>query len=558
MIGSSDYLLDMYEDRPGHIIEVRGPPIPKFGDVLSSMIIRGMDALDIFDNLDRSSMERQACLSELRAGLGLGPPKIPPKLHNKVMVSGVLEPLKVRLITKGESWKYWISRFFQKHLWRHLQTTSAFVATGRPIMKSDFYDLLRRESRLQLPFDEWVSGDYSAATDNLHIEFTKLCFAEALERSGVEPDLARLLEGVIYEQEITYPEKENLPSFRQKTGQLMGSTLSFPILCAVNLVCYWYALEQYVGHPVARRDLPVLINGDDILFRCDGVNGKFYRIWLDIISEVGFKLSLGKNYVHRRFFTMNSEAFVYNPQTGMIADIPFLNVGLLLGQSKVTARREASLKPLWDVYSEVMDGAADRVRCHKRFIHYHRDEIQELTSNGKYSLFTHSLFGGLGFKLYPEISGSEKLSRKLGHVYATPFQRRLGGLLKSFTSQPIEGVFRPLRLFRGLVTLEKPKLLMRHNYHWGRYHLQHAWCPLNELQSLAYDPSTTLGNLTMASDLQSDEKPRLTIRPPDRSILRMLKTGSLSYRDCPELRLSQLLSFNSVWVEEHSPPQTSN
>jgi len=74
-------LLLMYESRPGKVVEVRGPIVPTFGEVL-----------------------RRAETS--------------PK---DVMVSAVLEPLKCRLITKGDTYRMWLSRYYQKALWRYLQ-----------------------------------------------------------------------------------------------------------------------------------------------------------------------------------------------------------------------------------------------------------------------------------------------------------------------------------------------------------------------------------------------------------------------------------------------------
>jgi len=59
----------------------------------------------------------------------------------------------------------------------------------------------------------------------------------------------------------------------QTNGQLMGSVLSFPYLCAANLICFMRAVTRVCGLrnlPVPSvKDLPVLINGDDILFISD-------------------------------------------------------------------------------------------------------------------------------------------------------------------------------------------------------------------------------------------------------------------------------------------------
>ena len=171
----------------------------------------------------------------------------------------------------------------------------------------------------------------------------------------------------------------------------MGSTLSFPILCIINLCCYWAALEEYLGKQVSLQDLPVLINGDDILFRC---NKEFYSLWQDYITEVGFQLSLGKNYTHKSFFTINSIGYYHRVINGKddICEIPYLNVGLLTGQSKLNKRQE-DLKPLDQNYNIVLSGALNKLRAHQRFLHYNKTSIGDLTKKGNFSLFLSPCLG---------------------------------------------------------------------------------------------------------------------------------------------------------------------
>jgi len=57
--------------------------------------------------------------------------------------------------------------------------------------------------------------------------------------------------------------------------------------------------------------LPVLINGDDILFQGDD---RFYAIWRSTIAEFGLKLSVGKNYFSPQFLTVNSELYVFETE----------------------------------------------------------------------------------------------------------------------------------------------------------------------------------------------------------------------------------------------------
>jgi len=262
--------------------------------------------------------------------------------------------------------------------------------------------ILDMEKALGLPWRgavKWVSGDYSAATDGADIRHTKAAFeasiACGLFNSENPPTQGALdvLRSVLYEQTVHYPAKFGIPAFQQVSGQLMGSTLSFPILCVLNVVCYWIAFERYFGEEFLLELLPVLINGDDILFRADD---EFYALWQSVIVEVGFELSLGKNYIHPTLLTINSQMYRFNPKDGLLTKLGFMNTGLLTGQSKITGRETARAAPLWDYFNETIAGCLDPERTKKRFVHYHRARIEELTLK-KYNLFCPFERGGLGF-----------------------------------------------------------------------------------------------------------------------------------------------------------------
>jgi hypothetical protein len=404
---------------------------------------------------------------------------------NQVKVAAILEPLKVRLITKGNELSYYISKFYQKNLWRYLQKFPQFTPTGRPLEIGDFYDLLSREERVlscetnsphTTPFIDWVSGDYSSATDNLKISYTKDAFEASLERSGLNGSrLAFILRSVLYEQRLNYPTREakkgGLDPIDQTTGQLMGSTLSFPMLCVINLCCYWLTLEQYLGRQVQLLDLPVLVNGDDILFRS---NPRFYAMWLHNITEVGFTLSLGKNYVHPTFFTINSRGYLYKPSN--ISEVGYLNVGLLTGQSNVN-KRPGDLLPVSAMYNELMIGSQSPYRTHKRFLHYHKDEITKVTNSGEFSLFLSPILAGCGFNLHEAVRP---------HVHFTYFQTKLARYLYDSLSSYSSTSFAPpsaLFFYRTPVNTSinttTNEFFRRHH---GVYGLIPSRQPLNRLQ----------------------------------------------------------------------------
>jgi hypothetical protein len=343
---------------------------------------------------------------------------------------GVLEPLKVRMITKGESQPYYFAKPFQKRLWSYLQEHSQFAVTGQTIDKSHIYDLIGKTKNLEqrygliYKFNKFVSGDYSAATDNLSIGSTKCVFEEFLNRSDLSFGDKERYREVLYQHEVFYPEKESggIEPLTQTNGQLMGSPLSFPILCVVNLICYWIALEYYMqgyleyNESIPIELLPVIINGDDILFCC---NDSLYSIWQETIRYVGFELSIGKNYIHEKLLTANSRLYEYDSDKNIVTEIPFFNVGLLLGQSKVGQDDrnrqligEEAEQSLRGVYNCVLEGCNNKLRTHNRFMYYHKEQIPRCREN----YFASISLGGLGFRLYDEVKP---------YVTFTPYQRCL-------------------------------------------------------------------------------------------------------------------------------------
>lgn len=460
-----------------------------------------------------------------------------------VVVCAVPKALGIRLITKTESEPSHYARFAQKGMWAFLHDLPQFRLIGDPVETTDILDLLRREKECDIVFDdpEWNSGDFSNATDRVKMAYTKESFETWLIKQSLSDDQENALRSVLYEQVLNYPKQEDpviaaqlLPA-TQVNGQLMGSILSFPILCALNLVGYWKALETWAGRKIPLRSLPVLINGDDILFRCDK---RLYGLWKAEVNEIGFELSVGKNYLHRSFFTINSIAFYHDETRGSVEKLGFLNVGLLTGQERVTGHNSKSL-PIWDYYSKVMDGARDKLRCHRRFLHYNRKDIDELTNKGEYSLFVHQSLGGLGFPLYPEVAPTTRF---------TPFQRSFGKFLRNFNKQPYDGEYEKEKQFVGLVQPVRRVPMRPHPYHYARYSVRTSTTPQQESERDIFDPNVTLRHATMAYDIKPQEKDEvITIRPIDRRVLSgFRKQASHSLRP---RSLREITTYNYKTVE---------
>ena len=95
------------------------------------------------------------------------------------MVQAVTEPLKTRTITKGNTVKYYLAKFFQKNMWNYLQQFKQFELTGTKLEKSHM-EWLRKKTDLYFDTSAQgvriVSGDFSSATDNVSAKCTMTCF----------------------------------------------------------------------------------------------------------------------------------------------------------------------------------------------------------------------------------------------------------------------------------------------------------------------------------------------------------------------------------------------
>jgi len=388
------------------------------------------------------------------------------------VVEAILEKLKVRLITKGEVFPLYIGKFFQRYLWEKNFNYPCFNPTGAVVTTCTIRDLLERQSVLETrmaevgldeKFDLWLSGDYAGATDELNKNFSELALETSLKDAKLPPYVKNALRSQIYPQHIVYHDEDGellkyLTSLgvkfdketdmnaefgiektefkgkscfivKQENGQLMGSILSFPLLCAANLVCYWKCLEEYTGLKFTVSELPVLINGDDILFRS---NESFYKLWLKEIKNIGFTLSIGKNYIHPHIFTINSILHTYhvhpssNSRSVLKADpctlkrVNYFNCGILLSGQDDT--KNGRLKPIWDCYNEFISGTENPWQSHKRFLHHNKTIIQHITNKGKFNLFFAHELGGLGFKLHPDVK--KGIETEQCFSISTKFQRQ--------------------------------------------------------------------------------------------------------------------------------------
>lgn len=151
----------------------------------------------------------------------------------------------------------------------------------------------------------FVSGDYESATDNLNQDVARHILA-SLSRNCTKVPL------FVREAALStlggYAEwkGESVPVVR---GQLMGNFMSFPLLCLQNYLAFRF---------LVRREVPVKINGDDIVFRATLDE---FKVWSEGVRSCGLSLSLGKTAIQSRWFSLNSSFFVAGTKRVRLAPV---------------------------------------------------------------------------------------------------------------------------------------------------------------------------------------------------------------------------------------------
>jgi len=192
---------------------------------------------------------------------------------------------------------------------RALSKFSSDVLCLRPLHKA-IYDKLSRQAWLNrgdvtteglegfryVEGEVLTSGDYKSATDNLSIEVAEMILATILTSTVSVPQ--SVMKGAL---DILRPNLYNLEhslDFVPRVGQMMGSYLSFPLLCIQNRMAFLWA---------GGGNRPCLINGDDILFRSDP---EFSRHWMETVASLGLEVERTKTSVSAEFGSLNSTLVV--------------------------------------------------------------------------------------------------------------------------------------------------------------------------------------------------------------------------------------------------------
>jgi hypothetical protein len=338
----------------------------------------------------------------------------------KATIQVVLEPLKTRVISKGESTPYYLSKPLQTKIHDILRHRGEFRLVGRPLSATDLMDLEQNRVMGGVGGHEWFSIDYSAATDGLSARLS----ASIMERilRGQRSDLLPIWMSVLAPHLCRYPfPHDDVLPIQQVNGQLMGSILSFPILCLANLGLYLHAISDD-PRPLKQKLQGVLVNGDDMLYVA---RRSRWATHVALGEKVGLKMSPGKAYHDRVFANANSACFhfplldenrrgtfisgQYQEKSYTPKAIPFLNAGLYFGQNKVmnkVSETGSEVQSRVSVIEELLRGCRAGVHSRLReiyagYIKRHKKDLYEET--GDRNLFISRGLGGMGLTPHPDL-----------------------------------------------------------------------------------------------------------------------------------------------------------
>jgi len=153
---------------------------------------------------------------------------------------------------------------------------------------------------------EYISVDYSAATDMIKSAYTRAAVEVLIEKGeGLNDDELRALRVL---------GSLRVDGTRVTRGQPMGSLMSFPLLCLINKTVVDLALNDLlIEGKIGVKEWRLhrcLINGDDLLFRDLSVPGLLLPYLTAHGSQVGLVLNKEKTMVDAEKGEINSTLFV--------------------------------------------------------------------------------------------------------------------------------------------------------------------------------------------------------------------------------------------------------
>jgi len=206
---------------------------------------------------------------------------------------------------------------------RPLTVTSGDLSALRPLHKIVYTRLCKQKWLLKGPptpakiksagfrfVHGILSGDYKGATDNLDLRVSHLILAAILDAAVVVPPTVKeaafrsLRPRVEVHGELVQVER----------GQMMGSLLSFPLLCLYNYAVTTFALGKK----------PMLINGDDVVVETPDA-----APWFAALPSLGLFPEPSKTSYRTGYLEINSTCFVKSKRASRVYSCPILRTRTL-------------------------------------------------------------------------------------------------------------------------------------------------------------------------------------------------------------------------------------
>lgn len=320
-------------------------------------------------------------------------------LRRKIMA--VLEPLKVRIISKGEAANQLFMGFFQKVCHKVLRRMPCFRLLGKAPSCLDLIDLV--DNRWVKPHEQskWLSSDFTGASDGTS-QILSRYLLNAIIRNLPE-DVQRIIELDNLAHIVEYPpiSKDGVETRLkgcQINGTLMGDRSSFILLCLEVLGTCLVALREYgFSGTFGQKINMVLVNGDDMVISApEGFIVKHE----EVCGRYGLGYSVGKTILHKLYANINSQSYHY-PANGQFGRhhpcrIPVFNSGLFSGTRKVKDESGTELTKAQCI-NALMDSCFDkdmRLTVLKRYLSKWSQDLKR-ECKGR-NLFVSPALGGMG------------------------------------------------------------------------------------------------------------------------------------------------------------------
>jgi len=185
-----------------------------------------------------------------------------------------------------------------------------------------------------------TSGDYASATDNLSIEVAEVIVSALISTSSVVPSsvcqqAVRILRPWLFymvSESPGSPPTERVDVGEPRIGQMMGSYLSFPLLCLQNRMAFLWSARTFGLSWKETVRVPCLINGDDILFQSEKALSQH---WMGVVGGLGLEVERTKTSVDDVYGSLNST--LLRRVGGHLRVVPTLRFGRLRQSEYVTS-----------------------------------------------------------------------------------------------------------------------------------------------------------------------------------------------------------------------------